>query len=366
MHSNWVCSFAKGPNLLHLYSIAHDYKIIKWDVKKLQMIDQYQGFYSKGYHNSFVVCEIKEKIFGIDADRSQGNFIKIHNMKRNKVHYIQTLLAPIIAILKSSKKNLLYTITKDNIISIFNMNIEKLWKRFRNIHQLDILTVGQSMDQTFIFLGCQDDKLKILCKDFLIKTQDINNQNTSINALEISNDDKNIYLGGENLTINILKVLRALPSSSSGSTSFESLKTLSSNDLEKKNSQESIFSQSDRKSFIKVKYGARDKKRKTIGASSSLRKSIFSNNKLLIKGSFDDRYCLMPFHESHSLKDDNLQVEPLNKIKEAEFEENLGNRDQSNQTVFEFQDEGYIRMKIKVSLDQENENPKDKDSSGSS
>ena len=114
------------------------------------------------------------------------------------------------------------------------------------------------------------------------------NFESSIDAIEISSKGRYLYLGCDNQVIHILKDIGMMFHSSSGSGSFESLRTLSSNELEKRKKDSLKFGNL-KEGFFSVKYGSKTKKRKTFDTTN--RKSSFSNNKeLLSKGSYEIRY----------------------------------------------------------------------------
>lgn len=289
-HSNWVCAFAKDAHLLHLYSIAHDQTVICWDIKKLQKHRQFPGFATKGHHSSFSVCEMSSRLFGVDAGKPGGRVLKVLHMDRGKAEYFPPTNAPILAIIRSPKKSLLYTLLKDNSICVWNLQQRKKLKKISDIHNFNIQSVRLS-SKNVLFASGGNDKLKIIYNESIIQSFDVMNFEAGIGVIEVSSNGRFLYLGSDNQVVHILKDVGNLMHNSSGSGSFESLRTLSSNELDKRK-KDSIVEGSPR-DFFSVKYGANQKKRNTLN-EPLCRKSSFSNNqKLLSKGSYENRYQIL-------------------------------------------------------------------------
>lgn len=310
-HSNWVCAFARDPHLLHLYSIGHDHKIIQYNVKKLQKLAEFGGFGTKGYRGSFCVSELTDRIFGIDA--VCGSLVRVLDLGRRKVDLLRGSRTPILSLIKSDSKKVLYALSKDNTILIWDLFTRRIRKTLKNIHKFDIETFNLS-NRGNLFVGSSDDKMKIVFQDSIVRTFDLMNAESSIDTIEISQNSRYIYAGCDNQKIIILKEIGMLITGSSGSSSFESLRTLSSNDLEKK--KDSLVLS--KEGLQKVIYGGGAKKRKTLNAPTS-RKSSFSNSKkLLSKGSYEFRYQTLHSDSfnihSRKSKNDMLRLEPLKSI----------------------------------------------------
>lgn len=272
---------------------------------------EFSGFTTKGHRDSFCVSELTDRIFGIDT--ACGKLIRVLQLARRKVDFMRGSRAPILSLIKSDSKKVLYSLSKDNTISIWNLLSRRIWKTLRGVHRFNIETFSLS-GRGHLFVGSSDDKMKIVFHDSIVRTFDLMNKESSIDAIEISQNNRYIYAGCDNQQILILKEIGMLINGSSGSGSFESLRTLSSNDLEKK--KDSLILSKD--GLQQVIYGKAVKKRKTLNAPIS-RKSSFSNNhKLLSKGSYEFRYQTLHsdsfnLHTRNS-KIDMLKLEPLKSI----------------------------------------------------
>lgn len=278
--------------------MAHDKRIIQWDIKKLTKIKEFHGFGTKGYHRSFAVSELTFKIYGIDFKNPKA--IRVQKMNHKKVELIDGSKAPILCLIRSYSKPVLYTLAKDNQIYIWNLNNRKILKTISNISKFDIRVLSLS-NKGQLFTGGGNDKLKIIYDDSIIRTFDVMNFGSTIDCISISSNSKYVFVGGENQVINIIKEVGLLVNSSSGSGgSFESLRTLSSNDMEKRNKDG--LNMMNIKGLQSVIYGQKTQKRKTLNAPAT-RMSGFSNNKkLLTKGSYEIRY--------RTLKSDSFVLHP--------------------------------------------------------
>ena len=316
MHSNWVCSFAEDPNLLHLYSIAHDKTIIQWNVKKLEKMRKFTGFKTKGFHRSFSVSELTHKIYGIDA--ISPNSIKILEMNRNKVELLHGSKAPILSLIKASMKPVLYCLYKDNKILIWNLNSKIILKSLINIHPFDISVIALS-SRGHLFAGSSDDKLKIIYEDSIVRTFDVMNFESSIDCIQVSPNSKYIFVGGDNQVIHIIKDIRMIIKGSSGSGSFESLRTLSSNEMERR-SRVAVNLSNVNEGIQSVIFGKGNKKRKTLNPVIKRKSSFWNKKKLLSKGSLELRYQVLKSDsfglQPKKIKQDLIKLKPLMSIYE--------------------------------------------------
>jgi hypothetical protein len=160
--------------------------------------------------------------------------------------------------------------------------------------------------------------MKLIYNQKIIQTFDVMNLENGVGVINVCSNGKYLFLGSDNQKIHILKDMSILAHSSSGSGSFESLRTISSNELDKRKKDSIQFGNN--KDFISVKYGSQSKKRFTLH-DSLVRKSSFSNTKkLLSKGSYENRYQLMRADSinvrQQKLVKDILKIKPLMSISE--------------------------------------------------
>lgn len=336
IHKSIITSFSNQNGLDHLYSIGHDYNIYQYSLKKVIVEKKFTNFFSNGFENVFIIDQFNNMLYGIDASQYNQHLIKISSLSREKNEFIYCGISPILSFQLVTQINILFIFKKDLGFSLLNIKSKKIWKQFPNFFMSNINCIQMESNQKFILISCQNDKLKIIFNNNTSHIQDLNIKNNSISACYITKKKGLIFLGDIKKNIISVKYSNARNNSSSfnsGSASFESFKTLSSNDLEKKKNE--LLER--KNSEFRVSYGSNPYKRRITDCSDlkefRIRKSIFGHQKSFVqmtsKNSF---YFMNENNKSFGINQKSLkQTEKKILEKDIEYdEEEEKNKDELN------------------------------------
>jgi hypothetical protein len=239
IHDGSITSFAMQPNLANLYSLGHDCKINVINTKKNLLEKSFTGFYSNGQKNSFAVSQKSQIIYGISEALQERHLLKIVNVRKGFKQYVYTDAVSIHCLEFSELKKLIYVFKKDMNFFILNSNTNKVWKKIKNFSSCSINHISLSYDQKFLIISFMSDEIKILFKDSYFRTENSNNLGFVNTSFLLTRDNNLLFLTDDKNYLTVLKASSPnLKYSSSSSISLESLKTLSSNDLEKKTGEQ--------------------------------------------------------------------------------------------------------------------------------
>lgn len=222
-------------NLKNLYSLGHDSKINIINTKNNILEKNFNGFYSNGQKHSFAVSENSQMIYGISEAIDQRHLVKIVSMRKGSIQYVYTDAVTVHCLEFSDLKKLLYVFKKDMNFFIVNCHTNKVWKKIMNFSNCSINHISLSFDHRFLIISFMNDEIKILFEDTFFRTENLNNFGFVNTSFYLSKDNNSLFLTDDKNYFYILKTSSPNAKySSSSSVSLESLKTISSNDLEKK------------------------------------------------------------------------------------------------------------------------------------
>lgn len=334
VHKSIITSFSNQNGLDYFYSIGHDYNIYQFSLKKVILEKKFKNFFSNGSENVFFIDQFHNKLYGIDASTHNQHLIKLSSLSKEKYEYIYCGISSILCFQLVSKMNILFIFKKDLSFSLMNTKSKKIWKQFPNFFTSDINSIKMESNQKFILVSSQnEDKLKIIFNKNTSHIQDLHIKHNSISASYITKKKGLIFLGDKKKNIISVKYSNVKNNSSSfnsGSASFESFKTLSSNDLEKKKNE--ILER--KNSEFRITYGSNPYKRRITDCSDlkefRLRKSIFGHQKSFAQIASKNSFCNMNENINNPGVNPNILKQPEKKILEKDIEYDDEEEDESD------------------------------------